>query len=159
MKIGIVVYSQTGNTLSVAQKLYDRNTTCGNQVSILKVTAFNEQEGELSKIGLKDIPDIENFDALIFGSPVHGFSLAPVMMAYLLQLPTLSDKKVACFVTQGLPKAWMGGNRSLKQMVDICTKKGAKIESKGIVNWPKPEKRAEMIQGLIEKFRFIDESI
>jgi len=44
-------------------------------------------------------------------------------------------------------------------MVDICTKKGAKIESKGIVNWPKPEKRAEMIQGLIEKFRFVDESI
>ena len=158
MKIGIVVYSQTGNTLSVAQKLYDRNTTCGNQVSMLKVTAFNEQEGELSKIRLKDIPAVENFDALIFCSPVHGFSLAPVMMAYLLQLPTLSDKKVACFVTQGLPKAWMGGNRSLKQMLDICSKKGAKIVNQGIVNWPKPEMRAEMIQGLIEQFRFIDES-
>lgn len=156
MKIGIIVYSQTGNTLLVAQYLNDKNIALGNQVSILNVSAINEQEGEASKIRLKNIPDVEEFDALIFGSPVHGFSLAPVMMAYLLQLPTLSDKKVACFVTQGLPKAWMGGNRSLKQMVDICTKKGATIISKGIVNWPKPEKRAEMIKGLTEQFRFID---
>lgn len=50
MKIGIIVYSQTGNTLSVAQKLCDSNTSYGNQVSILKITAFNEQEGEVSKI-------------------------------------------------------------------------------------------------------------
>ena len=156
MKIGIVVYSQSGNTLSVAQELCDSNTGCGNQASILKVTALNEREGEASKIRLKEIPDVEEFDALIFGSPVHGFSLAPVMMAYLLQLPELSHKEVACFVTQGLPKAWMGGNRSLKQMVDICTNKGATIVSKGIINWPKPEKRAEMILGLTEQLRFID---
>jgi flavodoxin len=154
MKTGIIVYSQTGNTLAVAQRIQETIIAPDNEVSILKVAALNEQEADLSKIQLNESPETGGFDVLIFGSPVHGFSLAPVMMAYLNQNPSLSGKRVACYVTQGLPKAWMGGKRALRQMVDICEKKGASIYSTGIVNWPKPLVREELIQKLARQFRF-----
>jgi hypothetical protein len=38
-------------------------------------------------------------------------------------------------------------------MVDICGKKGASIYSTGIVNWPKPLVREELIQKLARQFR------
>jgi NAD(P)H dehydrogenase (quinone) len=154
MKTGIIVYSQTGNTLAVAQRIQETIIAPDNEVSILKVAALNEQEADLSKIQLSESPETGGFDVLIFGSPVHGFSLAPVMMAYMNQNPSLSGKRIACYVTQGLPKSWMGGKRALRQMVDICEKKGASIYSKGIVNWPKPLVREELIQKLARQFRF-----
>jgi len=153
MKTGIIVFSQTGNTLAVAQRIQEAIAAPDNEVSILKVTAQNEQEADVSKIQLSGNPETSGFDVLIFGSPVHGFSLAPVMMAYLNQNSALSGKKVACYVTQGLPKAWMGGKRALRQMVDICEKKGASTYSTGIVNWPKPLVRDELIQKLARQFR------
>lgn len=153
MKTGIIVFSQTGNTLSVAEKIQETIAAPDNDVSILRVSALNEQEADVSKIQFKDNPETSGFDVLIFGSPVHGFSLAPVMMAYLNQNSALDRMKVACYVTQGLPKAWMGGKRALRQMVDICEKKGANIYSTGIVNWPKPLVREELIQKLALQFR------
>lgn len=153
MKTGIIVFSQTGNTLSVAKRIQETIAAPDNEVSILKVVALNEQEADVSKIHLSEPPETNSFDLLIFGSPVHGFSLAPVMMAYLNQNSSLDGKKVACYVTQGLPKAWMGGKRALRQMVDICEKKGASIYSTGIVNWPKPVDREELIQKLALQFR------
>lgn len=154
MKTGIIVCSQTGNTLAVAQRIQETIIAPDNDVSILRVSALNEQEADVSKIQLSENPETSGFDVLIFGSPVHGFSLAPVMMAYLNQNPSLSGKRVACYVTQGLPQSWMGGKRALRQMVDICEKKGASIYSKGIVNWPKPLVREELIQKLARQFRF-----
>ena len=153
MKTGIIVFSQTGNTLAVAQRIRETIAAPDNEVSILKVAALNEQEADISKIQISENPETSGFDVLIFGSPVHGFSLAPVMMAYLNQNSALSGKKVACYVTQGLPKAWMGCKRALRQMVDICGKKGASIYSTGIVNWPKPLVREELIQKLARQFR------
>ena len=153
MKTGIIVFSQTGNTLSVAKRVQETIVAPDNEVSILRVSALNEEEADVWKIQLSDNPEASGFDVLIFGSPVHGFSLAPVMMVYLNQNSALSGKKVACYVTQGLPRAWMGGKRALRQMVDICEKKGASIYSKGIVNWPKPLVREELIQKLARQFR------
>jgi hypothetical protein len=57
------------------------------------------------------------------------------MRAYLEQLPDLSSKKVSCFVTQSFSKAWLGGNRSVKQFVNALSKKGASVTNTGVVNW------------------------
>ena len=90
MKTGIIVFSQTGNTLAVAQRIRETIAAPDNEVSILKVAALNEQEADISKIQISENPETSGFDVLIFGSPVHGFSLAPVMMAYLNQNSALS---------------------------------------------------------------------
>lgn len=155
MKIGIIVYSQTGNTLSVAQKLKNKLSTAGHTVSLHQVSAFNGGESDVSKIRLNSAPSTEPYDALLFGAPVQGFSLSPVMAAYLSQATALQEKKVACFMTQFFPHPSMGGNRAIQQMRSLCETKGAKIHGSGIVNWSHPcrEKRvADTVDTLCRLF-------
>jgi flavodoxin len=135
MKIGIIVYSHTGNTYSVAQRLMEELKVVGHSVTIERVTAVGDEQTEVGKIKLKKIPDMGAYDALIFGSPVRGASLSQVMTAYLSQITSLQGKKVACFVTQFFPYKWMGGNRAIEQMKKISESKGAEVLGTGIVNW------------------------
>lgn len=155
MKIGIIVHSQSGNTLSVAQRLNEKLSAAGHSVSIQRVSSINDDESDIQKICLREKPDIGAYDVLLFGAPVRGFSLSPVMQAYLSTFSSLSGKQIACFITQGLPVPWMGGNRALKQMVDICKSKGVTPYGTGIVNWPNAEKREKLIQTVVEELGVI----
>jgi flavodoxin len=112
MQIGIIVHSNTGNTLLVAERLMEKLSSLGHRVSIERVSAINDDEQDVQNIRLSKKPEPGAYDVLIFGAPVRGFSLSPVMRAYLSGV-TLSGKKTACFITQGFPSPWMGGNRAL----------------------------------------------
>ena len=135
MKVGIVVYSYSGNTLSVAQKLEEAIKSAGHTVSIERVEAVNENPRSSGPVQLKSAPDIGEYDVIIFASPVHAFTLAPVMKRYLSQIPSLADQKTYCFVTQHFKKAWMGGNRAVRRIRAACKTRGADIIASGIVNW------------------------
>jgi flavodoxin len=150
MKIGIIIHSHTGNTLAVAQRLKDKLIGAGHLVNLEQVSAVNEDPSAVGNIQLKTIPSIDSYDALIFGAPVRGFSLSPVMKAYLSQLSSLKDRKVGCFVTQHFPYSWMGGNNSIKGMKNICQQKGANVLESGIVNWSH-KKRETIISEVLEK--------
>ncbi len=127
MKIGIIVYSQTGNTYEVAQKIQELLTKKGNSVKIERIDVKNEKERDIKKIQIINGPDISKYDALIFGSPVHAFSLSSVMTAFLSQLKSLEGKKVSCFVTKGLPLKGTGGNQAISKMKGICESKGGEF--------------------------------
>ncbi|MCI1959775.1 MAG: flavodoxin domain-containing protein [Clostridia bacterium] len=149
MNIGIIVMSKTGHTLSVAQRLKDALTEKGHTVNLERVTAMNDTNKPSGK-QLKDAPNTEPYDVLIFGSPVWASSLPSVMKAYMSQLPSLQGKKVGCFVTQSFPYAWMGGNRTVSQMKKICSIKGTTVFAEGVINWSN-KKRENQIIKLIEK--------
>jgi len=150
MNIGIIVHSHTGNTLSVAEKLKDRFLAEGHLVTLEQVTAVNEDPAAAANVELKTIPDIAGYDVLILGSPVRAFSLSPVMLLYLNQLPSLQGKKISCFVTQQLPFAWMGGNRSIKQMKKAIISKKGTVDETGVVNWSS-KKREDLITDIINR--------
>lgn len=150
MKVGIIVHSHTGNTLSVAQKLKEQLLAAGHSVTLEQVTAVNESPSAGGKIQLKTIPDPSSYDALIIGAPVQGFSLSPVMKVYLSQIPSLKGKKVSCFTTQLFPFAWMGGNRAIEQTKKACKTKGVNISETGIINWSRKD-RDRKIRDVIEK--------
>lgn len=145
MEVGIIVYSQTGNTLSVAQKAEIALKNAGHSVSIEKVEAVADASPKPNApVQLKTAPDASPYDVLIFASPVHAFSLAPAMKSYLSQISDLSGKKVYCYVTQHLKKAWMGGNHALRQIAGACNSKGAKAQSCGIAHWSSNERDAQI---------------
>ena len=135
MNVGIIVYSHSGNTLSVAQKLADALGTGGHAVRVERVEPVNGNPNSPGPVELKAAPDVGPYDAVIFASPVQAFSLAPVMKLYLSRMPGLAGKKAYCFVTQQFPKPWLGGNRAVRQITAACKAKGANILSSGIVNW------------------------
>jgi len=149
MKIGIIVHSKTGNTASVARKLKNALLSRGHEVGLEQVTPRDAKEQDIRKIQLKDKPELQGYDALIFGAPVWGFSLSPVMKLYLSQQESLRDKKVVCFVTQAFAYSWLGGNRAVGQMSKLCAEKGADIAETGVVNWAasrRDKKTAELIE-------------
>ncbi len=149
MNIGIIVYSHTGNTYSVAQKLNETLDGEKYSATLEQVTINSEAKPGESNFQFTNTPAVDHYDAIIFGAPVHAFSLATVMKSYLEQLPSLSGKNVACFVTKQLPLKWTGGNRAVNQMKDICISKGANVLGTEVVIWSKSS-REQSINNCIE---------
>lgn len=146
MNVGIIIYSKTGNTLSVAEKLQEAIRSAGHTVNIERI----ETERDDPNSPLKKAPDTEPYEVLIFASPVHAFSLAKPMDAYLSQITDIKNKKVYCFITQQLKKSWMGGDRAVKQIISKCKKKGADVILSGGVNWSSA-KRETQIEDIVTK--------
>jgi len=150
MKIGIILYSQTGNTYSVSLKLKEKLIIAGHSVNIERLKVIGEVRPGIKDIRFETLPDTDSYDALVFGSPVQAFSLSSVMASYLTQIASLQGKKVAFLVTQFFPFPWMGGNRAIGQMKKICEPKGAATRGAAVVNWSNPS-REKRITEVVEK--------
>jgi len=150
MNIGIILYSETGNTYSVSQKLKEKLVKAGHSVNIERLKAIGKVKPGTKDIKFEMLPDIEPYDALVFGSPVQAFSLSSAMRVYLSQIKSLQDKKAAFLVTQFFPFPWLGGNHTIGQMKKICESKGANICGTAVVNWSKPS-REKQITEMVEK--------
>jgi hypothetical protein len=137
MNIGVIVYSWSGNTLSVAKKLEERLAAAGHLAKLEQVTVVGERKQGAREFELESVPDVGPYDALVFGSAVEAFSLSPVLTAYLKKIGPLEGKKAACLVTQQFPYPWMGGNRAIRQMCKLCRTKDATIVGSAVVNWAK----------------------
>lgn len=150
MKIGIMVHSVTNNTYTVAQSLMNKLIETGNEVEIQRVSMVGGDKPQGKNIEIENPPDVNHYDALIFGGPVHAFSIAPAMRVYLEQISPLQDKKVALFVTKGLRFDWTGGTRAIGQMKKIINAKGGIILGTGIIIWNKQHE--QKIKELADKF-------
>ena len=149
MKIGIIVYSATGNTYSVANQLHEKLAMLGHDVTIDRILIKNiTQPGK--NIDFDNIPDTKEYTSIIFASPVEAFTLNKVMQEYLTQISSLDGKKISCFVTQHFPYPWMGGNQAIARIKKLCKAKGATIDKIGIVNWTN-KRRKQMIADVVER--------
>ncbi len=155
MDVGIIVYSQTGNTLSVAEKLRDKLDEAGHSVTVERVTVVGGREQGNRSFQLEETPEPGGYDAVVFGSYVEAFSLTPVFSRYLEQIGSLQGKQVACLITQQFPFPWLGGNRAIRQMRKLCQEKGASVCGAAIVNWAQSRREkttADAIEHLVRSF-------
>ena len=139
----VVIYSKTGNTRSVAERLV------GPSCPLLEVKP-RVDDPNIQNPELKEIPDLSTYDHVVLGSPVHGFMLSKVMNAYILKTD-FTGKTVDLFVTHFFPFAWMGGNQTLKQMKKLVEKKGGTVNLLTSINW-KNKKRTTDIDSLVERY-------
>ncbi|MBU0595208.1 flavodoxin [Candidatus Bipolaricaulota bacterium] len=144
MNIGIVVYSWSGNTLSVAEKLRDRLASSGHTAHLVQVKVVGERKQGARDFKLDALPDLSSYDALVFGAAVEAFSLSPVLTAYLKKVESLAGKRVACLATQQFPYPWMGGSNAIRQMRGLCRAKGASVVGSAVVNWAKSRRDKTM---------------
>ncbi|MCF8001642.1 MAG: NAD(P)H-dependent oxidoreductase [Halanaerobiales bacterium] len=137
MKIGIIVYSQTGNTYSVVEKVKEELTNKGHEVNINRLEPLNPNDVHpgAKNIKYKNLPELEKYDGYIFASPVQAFSLAAGMESYFDNIENLDNKKTACFLTKGLPFNWTGGTRAMKQLKELAESKNGKVVETGIIKW------------------------
>lgn len=134
MHVGIIVHSHTGNTLSVAEALKETIIKLGHQASIERIKVAGGEDPNNSNFKLEAPPKTEEYDAIIFGAPVRGFSISPVIAAYLRQTNPINAKRVICFVTKHLKSNWTGGTKAINGMKQLCEAKGGKVVAEGIVS-------------------------
>ena len=150
MKIGIIFYSQSGKTATVAQKLLEKFTDKGHAANLEQITISGSTPAQPGKFELTDLPRVEEYDAIVFGSPVQAFALNPVMKAYLATLPEMAEQETACFVTKQLPLLKTGGTQAINYMEKACASKGMVIVGSEIVVWSKGKKGDQNISRAVE---------
>lgn len=151
MNIGIIIHSQTGNTLLVAQKIQTKLTAAGHKVTIERIIPDDEKQIDTKKVNLQKIPDVNAYDALVVGGPVHGFNITPAMTVFLEKVPSLKEKKVAVLVTHQFPFAGLGGTQTATKIRNLCKAKNAVVCGEGIVNWGS-KKREKTIDEIVNRF-------
>ena len=143
MKVGIIVYSKTGNTFAVAEKIRNALQTIGVEVTLERFMA-ETSEGSNRPIGLTYKPLCSGFDALIFGAPVQAFSLDPAMKMYFNEIFDLDKVPTGFFITEHLKKAWMGGNQATRQLTTLLKQRGIIPINLGLVNWSSERKESQI---------------
>ena len=149
MIIGIIIYSQTGNTREVARRLQEKLAEKGHRAEIDEISINGKVPAQPGGFELSGLPDPGQYDAVVFGSPVQAFNLNPVMRAYLDQVPMMEGKEAACFITKQLPIKWTGGTRALGLIKNACEAKGAVVKGAEIIFWTE-RKRRESIARAVE---------
>jgi hypothetical protein len=145
MKIGVIVYSQTGHTLEVAQRLQESLVADGHAVDVERVRLQGDRTPQTKTFTLDCRPDTTPYEVLVFASYVEAFSLCPVMKAYLVDAEGIRGKPCACLVTQQFPYAWLGGTRSVRQMKELCRRKGATPVAGAVVHWAQAKREASIV--------------
>ena len=146
MNIGIIVFSQTGNTDQVGGILQEKLIAEGHKAELESIIINSDARPGAREFQIINAPDVEQYDAIIFGAPVQAFSAAQVMVRYLASLASLQGKKVGCYVTKQLPFNWTGGNRAISQMQGACEAKGASVYATGIIHWQSKDRDKVILQ-------------
>jgi len=150
MKIGMIVYSESGNTLSVVKKLEKKLVKNKFNVIIDRIE-LTEKYNPNKPFRFKNIPDIRGYDVLVLGSPVEAFSLSRVAKKYLSGIKSFEKRKVYLLVTQYFPYPWLGGNNAIRIMKKEVEAKDGEVMDAGIINWTK-KKRYLLEDKLVDKF-------
>jgi multimeric flavodoxin WrbA len=145
MNIGVIVYSLTDHTLTVARRLKEKLSATGHTVTLERIETVGPAKPQFENADLKTKPAIDAYDALVFACPVRGGAVPPPMKRYLEQIPSLHDKKVACLVTHFFRREW-GANQVLAAMREICESKGATICGVGDVQWFSLDRKRQIAQ-------------
>lgn len=140
MKVALVFYSETGNTLSVAELIQAALKARGHEAVLQRLVPIGEVHPGVKDVKFESLPDLVGYDRIIFGSPVQAFSLCPAMSSYLSSAPSMDGKMAVLFLTEGFPYPWLGGNRAMAKMENLLKSKGAAVKRAGIVHWTRKDR-------------------
>lgn len=149
MNIGIIVYSQTGHTLTVAAQLKEKLSADGHAVTLEQLETVAPLQMGDTTAELKTLPDVGAYDALVFACPVRGGTPAPPLRVFLERMPALEGKKVAFLVTGFFPAKW-GREQTFAQMKALCESKGAVVCGVGSVGWASLRRKPQIARAVAD---------
>jgi len=150
MNIGIILYSQTGNTRYAGETLKEKLAAKGHTAVLDEITIAGDAASVAGPVVLKNEPNAAGYDAVVLAAPVQAFSLCKPMKAYLQKLGGVSGKKAACFVTKQLGGAWTGGTGAVRTMKKALEAEGARCEGSEIIFWSAQD-REQRIDAAMER--------
>lgn len=146
MKMAIILYSGTGNTRGVAERLATKVRARGDQAEIREITVTGDPGKGADAFQLASTPSTDDADVVVLASPVMAFSLSPVMKAYLDQAKP-PQRPVRVVITQHFPRSWMGGRQALGWMTRALKRNGTSVAEAMIVNWTSKAREKQIEDG------------
>ena len=143
MKIGIVVHSNSGHTLTVAEQLRDRLAADGLDVTLHQVEAAKLARPGSTSVSLRRRLALDGYDKLAIGSPVNGGSVSGPMATFLDGVPSLEGQHVAFVVTHFFRLGW-GAEQAIEQMTELYESKGGTVIGWADVRWPNLRRRRDI---------------
>ena len=127
----IIVHSKTGTTKKFADRIAGKLQEDGHSIKLTQIeTDVPIKSGSVrrcEKFSITNLPDITNYDTILLGGPVWGFSASPVIIQCINALGDFQGKKALPFVTQGFPFKSMGGKQAITLMSKTAADKKATI--------------------------------
>ncbi len=145
MKTAIIVYSETGHTLSVAEKLKEKIVSTGHEATLFRLGSNAE------RTIVTNVPDIADFDKLVLAMPVQGFMPAAPMSMFVRQAELLKGKSVSVFVTHFFRPDCFGGRQAIQQLTAAIVAKGGNVQETGIISWRNRNREAR-IADVLDRF-------
>ena len=145
MKIGLLVHSVTGHTLSVMEKVEVALKDKGHEVELKEIKTAGKVDVGQTEVEFTENPSPAGYDAVVFGSHTEAFQLEQTMKLYLKQMEKIEGLKTACLVTHQFPFHWMGGNGAVNKMKVMCVEKGADVVCTAVIDWTPESKREAKI--------------
>lgn len=146
MNIQLIVHSQTGNTLFVANALKAAVESINPDITLTHVEANNEREMDISKIAISKLPDISVADLIVIGGPVRGANASPAILKTIDNLGVIQGKKCVVFTTEFFPFDWMGGRRAVSMMEKELSSRGAQVARHAIIHWKRKDRKKQIDQ-------------
>ena len=150
MKIGLLVHSVTGNTLSVMKKLKIALEEKDHEVELKEIKTAAKVEMGQKEAEFTENPSPLAYDAVVFGSHTEAFQLETAMQLYFKQIENFNGLKIACISTHQFPFEWLGGKSTIRKMKNMCEDKGAEILGTAIIEWSPESKRQAKIEKAVE---------
>lgn len=135
MKIGIIYYSFSGNTLKTCEYLRSRLFLQGHTVEMVRLEPRQEERVFLMQgrqAAHREAPElagvdfsVAGFDLVIFASPVWALTFAPALRSFLARCEGLENKRCGCVLTCG---AQCTSGNALKELAQAAAAKGGKVE-------------------------------
>ena len=91
MKVLILYFSATGNTAKIAKVIEEKYTELGVEVKMSDMTSYTSRQRKI---------DLEPYQAVVFGAPIHSWRAPRVVREWLKTLDG-QHKKCAMFFTYG----------------------------------------------------------
>jgi flavodoxin len=135
MKIGVFVFSQSGNTAKLGLAVTHVLREKGHEVSVELLRPVGKVSLRSRNVRFRTMPEPEEFDVLLFGGPNWAFGSCPVIVSLLRQLETLKGKKTLFFMTSGLPDSLSGAKRAIAKVNGLCEGLGASVLPGASLAW------------------------
>lgn len=117
MNVGILVHSNTGHSMTVADALKKGIEKKHHTCDILPVNAINEVPKKAPKsIVFDTFYDLKPYDFMIYAAPVWGFNLSSIMKRYLQSIELPKKQKAGFFTTHFFAFKFLGATKAIKQM-------------------------------------------
>ena len=145
MKVGVVVYSETGHTIKVIEQVVAK-LEAKHQVMVYRLSY------DKSNNVVNGVPCINGYERVIIATPVQGFSPSVAIMEAINRIEDFKGRPVDILITQHFKYRWMGGKSTISALKKAIIARNGVPKIDVDVHWSRKD-RALQIEQAVTTFK------